>query len=385
MRTLLTARNNSLARDFHSLMLAIDSVTGPSLLRPYQQRLQEECQHWKEVIARNFRRLGLPQDDILEDVLSDTQQATVYCRLISERMAAPVLRTSHNDSLGLRLITWMHRTHPSTMGVPAAFAEGGIAVYTFLVAAIAALYYVPRLVQRSLLYLPLYFHEFGHILYKLHKQEMDDLVREIQRKLDDTLKPRSRRNDSHAEAQASHRRQVVTTWYKWAQELFCDAVGLEMGGPSYLYAFSSYCGYLTQGDFYLPPVYLSISNHPVTLLRIRFLARRAKSLGLTDEAQAVEEEWDTVASTLGVNEDYHGFYEETLAEPTEAIITDMLTEADPRRFLPEEAAPSHDWQPGYSPVYLFNRALRKAQSDPPNYTQWEDEEIRRFLSELSSV
>ncbi len=385
MRELLKARNKSLARDFESLALALGSAKGPELLHPYRQRLEEECRYWRKVIARNFLRLKLPQDDILEDVLSDTQQATIYCRLISDRMAAPVLRASDDDALGLHLITWMHSTHPRTKVVPAAFAEGGVAVYTFLVVAVAALYYIPRLIQRSLLYLPLFFHELGHVLYKLHKQEMDDLVKEIQQKVDDSLKPSSRRNDSHAEAQAAHRRLVMATWYKWAQELFCDAVGLEMGGPAYLYAFSKYCGYLSQGDFYLPPASLSISNHPVTLLRIRFLVRRAKSLGLMDEARAIEEEWETVARTLGVTEDYHGFYEEALADPIESIINDMLTEVDPRRFLPEEPAADRDWQPGDSPVFLFNRALRKFQSDPSSYIQWEDEEIKRFLSQSPVV
>lgn len=158
-----------------------------------------------------------------------------------------------------------------------------------------------------------------------------------------------------------------------------------MGGPAYLYAFSNYCGYLSQGDFYLPPHNLSVSNHPVTLLRIRFLIRRAKSLGLTEEARVIEEEWATVASTLGVNEDYHGFYEETIADSIHAVLSDMLTEADPRRFLPEEASALRDWQTGDSPVYLFNRALRKAQSDPSSFAQWEDEEIKRFLSESPIV
>ncbi|HYG82668.1 MAG TPA: hypothetical protein VD861_19895, partial [Pyrinomonadaceae bacterium] len=74
MRELLKARNKSLARDFESLGLALGNATGPQLLLPYQKRLQEECQHWRKVIARNFRRLRLAQDDILEDVLSDTQQ-----------------------------------------------------------------------------------------------------------------------------------------------------------------------------------------------------------------------------------------------------------------------------------------------------------------------
>ena len=94
MRELLKSRNKSLARDFEALALALDGAAGPQLLLPYKKRLKEECRHWRNVIARNFRRLRLPQDDILEDVLSDTQQATIYRRLISERMAAPVLRTT---------------------------------------------------------------------------------------------------------------------------------------------------------------------------------------------------------------------------------------------------------------------------------------------------
>ncbi len=256
-----------------------------------------------------------------------------------------------------------------------------MAVFTFLVVVIAALYYVPRLVQRSLLYLPLYFHEFGHLLYRLHKPEMDDLVRELQEKVDQVMKPMSRRNDRHAEVQAAHRRKVVAAWYKWTIELFCDAVGLEMCGPAYLHAFSNYLGLLSQGDFYRSAQDLGNSSHPITWLRIRLLVRRAKLLGLVQEAVAVEKEWSVVASTLGVNEDYHGFYDEVLEDTVDSIISDMLIEAAPRRFLPEEANPSRDWQLGDSPVYLFNYALRKSQSDPSNYPRLEDDMIRRFLSE----
>lgn len=104
IRELLSTRNNSLARDFELLAAAMARANVPHALKPYQERLKEECEHWIKVIARNLKRLKLQQDTILEDVLSDTQQATKYCRLISERMATPVLRSDDQDSLALHLL-----------------------------------------------------------------------------------------------------------------------------------------------------------------------------------------------------------------------------------------------------------------------------------------
>jgi hypothetical protein len=45
------------------------------------------------------------------------------------------------------------------------------------------------------------------------------------------------------------------------------------------------------------------------------------------------------------------------ADAVDAVISDMLVEADPRRFLPEEVNPNHDRGKGDSPIDLFNRAL----------------------------
>ena len=100
---------------------------------------------------------------------------------------------------------------------------------------IAPTYFFPFLEQKGLLFQPLLFHEFGHLLYLCHKREMDDLVRELQREVEDVLTPPSQRNDRHSDIQAGQRQTIVDTWYRWAQELFCDAVGLTIEGPSFLY------------------------------------------------------------------------------------------------------------------------------------------------------
>jgi hypothetical protein len=66
------------------------------------------------------------------------------------------------------------------------------------------------------------------------------VIEELQRWIQDELEPLSRRNDELARRQRELQRDIVDTWYAWAQELFCDAVGLLMAGPAYLHAFNSY-------------------------------------------------------------------------------------------------------------------------------------------------
>ena len=51
------------------------------------------------------------------------------------------------------------------------------------------IYMMPPSAQQGLLYLPLFFHEFGHLLYACHKPEMDALVRELQENLAELLEP----------------------------------------------------------------------------------------------------------------------------------------------------------------------------------------------------
>lgn len=377
MRQLLEARNRALLLDLEELTRALASSNIPRELQPYRDRLLSVCEQLQRMTNRNITDLALGQDWILEDVLSNTKQVTQYVRLLSARLAAPVLRALPRDRLSLAIIGWVHREHQITASIPAAFADGDCSIWPFV--DIAPIYFFPCLEQRGLLYQPLYFHEFGHLLYVCHKQEMDDLVGELQREIEDMLMPASQRNDIHADAQAAHRQSVVDTWYKWAQELFCDAVGLTIGGPCFLRAFSGYLGTMERGDFYRQPSDLRRSEHPVTWLRVRLLVERARRAGFPQVATEINAEWRLVAGTMGVAEDYHGFYDEALEGAVMRTIDDMLTEASPR-LCTESEARGIEWDvPSDAPISLLNHAWGVYSRDPARYAEWEAEARRRLL------
>jgi hypothetical protein len=208
---------------------------------------------------------------------------------------------------------------------------------------------------------------------------MDDLVRELQREIEDVLIPASQRNDRHADVQTAYRQIVVDTWYRWIQEFFCDAVGLTIGGPCFLLAFSGYLGTMQQGDFYRQPADLQYSTHPVPWLRLRLLAERARTAGLADLAQEVEKEWGVVADTMGVSEDYHGFYDQALSAVLTRTIDDMLTEAGPRVCSRSEAAGEEGSGESPTLVSLLNQAWSRYRGNPAAFSEWEAEAVRQLL------
>ncbi len=377
MQEILRARNLALLRDLEELVGAVNGASIPSELIPYRDRVLSVCARLRTAADRNLKDLALGQDKILEDVLSNTQQVAQYIRLLGARLAAPILRACPTDRLSLATIRWVHHEHPVTASIPAAFADGDCSIWPFV--HIVPIYFFPSIEQRGLLYQPLYFHEFGHLLYVCHKQEMDDLVRELQREVEDALMPPSQRNDRHADVQARRRQIIVDTWYRWAQELFCDAVGLAIGGPCSLLAFSRYLGTMQRGDFYRQPSDLEQSEHPVTWLRIRLLAERARDAGCGNLAQEVGGEWDLIAHTMGVTEDYHGFYDPAFYAPLTRTIDDMLTEAEPRRCSLSESR-GEGWNEETSAVVpLLNQAWTVYRSSANTYGGWEAEALRRIL------
>lgn len=370
MWQILKSRNESLRHQLEVLEGAFSSTLVPQGLEPYRSRLLSVCGKLRADAERNMTDIGLGRDEILEDVLSSTQQVTQYVRLLSARLAAPIVRCHSRDSLTLATITWVHSQHPATQSMPAAFADGDCMIWPFL--HIAPTYFFPFLEQKGLLYQPLLFHEFGHLLYVCHKPEMDDLVGEFQREVEDVLSPPSQRNDRHADIQAGQRQTIVDTWYRWTQELFCDAVGLTICGPSFLLAFSGFLSTMQRGDFYRQPSDLEHSNHPVTWLRVRLLANRARQAGFVDLAQQVEEEWSLIARTMGVVADYHGFYDDALEGVVTQTVADMLTEAAPRQCTESEAkGVGWDKAPPAISASLFNQAWQVYWHDPRAYDAWE--------------
>jgi len=378
MRQLLEARNRTLLRNLEELIHSLASANIPRELEPYRHRILSVCRQLRDTVNRNMIDLALGQDQILEDVLSNTQQVMQYVRLLSTRLASPVLRASSTDRLSLATISWLHRQTTITISIPAAFTDGDCSIWPFL--DIAPIYFFPCIEQRGLLYQPLLFHEFGHLLYVTYRQEMDDLVGDLQREVEEVLMPLSQRNDRHADVQAAQRQVIVDTWYAWAQEIFCDAVGLTIGGPCFLRAFSGYLGTMQRGDFYRQPSDLRYSEHPVTWLRVRLLTEHARRAGFAELANEVEGEWRVVAQTMGVAEDYHGFYDEALEGAVMRTIDDMLTEAGPRRCTESEARGVGWDTQSDAIVALSNHAWEVYKSDPGRYAEWESEALRRFLA-----
>jgi hypothetical protein len=265
-----------------------------------------------------------------------------------------------------------------TASLPAAFADGECAIWPFL--GIAPVYFFPSAEQRGLLFQPLYFHEFGHLLYACHKPEMDDLVRDLQKAIEDLLKPAAERNDRHSAVKAEERQAIAYTWYRWAQELFCDMVGLTIGGPCFLRAFSGYLGTMDRGDFYREPDDLRYSTHPVKWLRIKLLIERAKGAGFAEVARDAEEEWKTVATTMGMSEDYHGFYDKTFEVAVLKTLDDMLIEAGPRSCSGSEAGVQRDAGRADSIVAVLNEAWQVYISDSAGYPSWESATLRKLLA-----
>jgi hypothetical protein len=236
LRAILVRRNEALLRDVDLLLKLLEKAEVPVEAAPYRGHILSTCRkELRDVLKNNLLYLHLGQDDLLNDVLSQTSNVTRWAHYIIPRLVAPVLRASHSDRLCLATIGWMHQQHPQTAGYPPALVDGTVSIWPFVL--FAPIYIFPSVEQRGLLYQSLLFHEFGHLLYNLHKPEMDNLVAELRRGIAAALVPLSRRNDRHSEKQVAARQLVVDTWYSWAQELFCDSVGFTIGGPCFLQAF----------------------------------------------------------------------------------------------------------------------------------------------------
>jgi hypothetical protein len=132
-------------------------------------------------------------------------------------------------------------------------------------------------------------------------------------------------------------------------------------------------------DFYQSGMELWQSSHPVTWLRIRLLAARGDAMGYGEAAKATVEEWDTAARTLGVTEDYHGFYGEELRESIARAIDNMLVEAAPRSCTRAEAESDVVAGSKCSLVQVMNHGWRVYRQGSDEYVRWERAMVEQLL------
>lgn len=365
---ILRQNNADLLREIVRLkeVLTTDSIIITDELNPYYTWVIKECDDLYQDVIQNLQDIELRQEDTLPEILSKTQIVTRTFRLFNQRWVSPVLRTRSSDRLCLKILRWLHTSSPSTEQIPVALSDEEFSIFPME----PSIYFMPSSSQHGLLYLPLFFHEYGHLLYRCHRSEMNDLTSDFQTALEDLLKPNVQRNDRHAQEEETKRITIVETWYEWIQEIFCDAVGFCIGGPSFFRAFSMHLRMHGQNEFKVPVNELAGRPHPVTLLRIQLLSDLGTRMGYNDEADKLKEEWERIAQTLGIVEDYFGYYEESFLPDLRQTIDDMLVEAEPQMFSDEEEG---------SPVSLLNQAWQKFDADFDAYPDWETQAIEEFL------
>lgn len=378
MRDILRQSNLDLLREIDRLRSILPTAQVPEELSPYYEWISSSCDLLRERVLQNLHDLDLNRDEILVDILSGTQEITRQFQLYNRHLISPVFRSLPSDRLCLKLLRWLHMNHRRTRNLPAGLTDGEFSIWP--APQFPTVYFIPSSAQQGLLYLPLFFHEFGHLLYACHKEELDALVRDLQGEIADLLRPASQRNDLHSQAEAERHKIIVETWYTWAQELFCDAVGLVIGGPCFARAFSMYLRMSGRGAFRRLPQELASSSHPVAWLRTHLIADRLRQLGLLTEADGVESEWDTIARAMQVSEDYYGFYDDSFLPAIRKTLDDMLVEASPYLFTERDISFS-EWSPeSSSPIHFLNRAWTILLSDPQGYLTWEENAIATFLA-----
>lgn len=322
----LAQTNRDLLHQVKSMRSTLQEVDVPRVLEPYRASLDSLCDDISSRVERNFDILDKGIEALQLDVLHATSTCSRLLEVVNNRLAAALVRVHPRDYLALSVVGWLHEAHDSTRGKAFAVSSGQFAVYPH--ESWPVVYYVPTSSQNALRYLPLLFHEFGHVLYALRKLEMDDLVEEFQIPLKRMLSPRAIRDGQPTNDPT--RRQVLTAWHDyWTQEVFCDAVGLTIGGPGFLQAFSHYFRFRASEDYFQYQDDQLQRRHPVTALRVELLLERAERLGLGALAADVRRDWRNAAKLFGVTTDYQGVWDPLLSQQLHDIVDDMIVETKP--------------------------------------------------------
>src|SRR5205814_7755143 len=128
------------------------------------------CEAMRQRAQRNLLDLSYGVESTYSDILSATQNLSTFFEIVNSRLATPAARGRPDDRLGLLVLRFLHDSHTKTASLPFAISDGSFAIYP--TEQVPPIYLVPTSRQMTLLYLPLLFHEFGHLLYRRHKAEL---------------------------------------------------------------------------------------------------------------------------------------------------------------------------------------------------------------------
>ena len=315
-----------------------------------------------------FLRIGKMDSDIILASTTDLIRYKNIFRMLNTIYIPLLIRIIPTDDLALKFIYWLHKEHQQTIKHPFIITNGDFGIYPSKDSPIR--YHLPISSQVSFLQLPLLFHEFGHLLFIKHKEEMIDIIRVFQEKLNDLIALPIQKYENKNQPELLKRTTIIETWFEWLEELFCDAVGLTIGGEAYLNAFSHFIRFSGSSTFFVPERDLAKSSHPVSWLRIRLLAERAATLGLAKESNDLLSDWDTIAQALNIKEEYFGYYATDFHSSIVSSINDMLIEVAP---IPFQEYIEKDISPNF--IRLLIESWKQFNTTPTEYPSWEKERI----------
>jgi hypothetical protein len=231
MHDFLLTTNKDLIREIQSVNTSIRHSKYPPELNAYAAWLFEFLKTQSHILDANLYYLSLGEPDILSEVIERTQLVSRNIRILSAKYISPLIRYSKTDYLSIKFVKWLHDQHPQVKDRAFAVSDGQFSIYPSN--EIPVIYYLPVSSKQSILHLPLFFHEFGHYLFDFHRREMLDFVVSLQDELEELLVQPFQQNDSKSHAEKLKAKKIIETWFDWIEELFCDAVGLTIGGESF--------------------------------------------------------------------------------------------------------------------------------------------------------
>jgi hypothetical protein len=379
MLEILYTNNHDLFREIEIGKDHIESQPIPSELEPYKEWLLNYFRKLETRIQDNFYLLSLEEDDIFSEIYSWTLQVTKELRVLNSEFLTPLYRYNKFDNLCLKLLKWLHDQHLQSKDCIFALSHGDFAITAHRKLLIYAL---PSSSRQDILHLPLFFHEYGHYLFSYHEQEMIELIADVQKKLQEEIVVPFQENNARSQHEIEKNKIIIETWYSWMEELFCDAIGLHIGGISYLHTFSLYLRTNGNSAFYYPEEALAKSSHPVSWLRVIFLVERAKKLGFVEDAQKILIDWENIAGLLGINQNYHGYYRQSYKPYITKALDDMLEEANPISFR-DYICNIDNFNPKHNNfIELANWAWQKYFSDVESFIEEEKQIIEHYKMDL---
>jgi hypothetical protein len=342
-------------------------------LEPLRQWLNDFYTTMQAELTKLLYYLQHADGELLTAISSELAKLQRGYRAVNVHYLPAVHRSRQSDRLSLTILNWLHSQHPQTTGCPVLIADQDFAIMPIVGNPIR--YSLPVTYQESLLNVPLFFHELGHYLYEYHREELDMLVKEFQAKLDDFLFIPFQQNDSRTASLKQANSVIIETWYEWIQELYCDAVGLQIGGISYLNAFSYYLKANGRSMFHVSEKDLARRSHPVTWLRVKLMVHRCQALGLADSGSSIVDEWNQLAKIAKAKEDYFGYYNIAYQDDILQTLEDMLTETAPIQFQDYIFEDENI-------IAVCHQAWEQYLHQPITYPAWEASTIQQLMGRL---